>query len=187
LPVPAVTQVDRIRDRDHIVQFYNNDDTLIDRSRGTSRSVAKRDVAVLIANREHRHAVEARPRDMGFDVEALRQTGDVRRPGHAESLHGRGRPDAYRFRALLGTWMDAALGEATGVRAFGEMVALLHQNGIEAATIELERLWNELGIVYELTAPTPRASSPADIKPSASPRSALSTPASSAALPDVRF
>lgn len=156
-PVPntAVTQVDRICDRDHFVQFYNNDDILIESiARYFAVGFSKGDVAVLIATPEHRRSVESRLDDMGFDVEALRDSADYS-PFDARDMLDhfmiRGMPDPRRFRALLGTWMDAAMGEVTGIRAFGEMVALLHQDGNERAAIELERLWNELGIIYEFT------------------------------------
>lgn len=55
-----------------------------------------------------------------------------------------GRPDAARFDEVVGAAVrDAATGVA-GVRAFGEMVVLLWEDGNVAGALELEHLWNDV-------------------------------------------
>lgn len=47
--------------------------------------------------------------------------------------------------------MDVARRESTGIRAFGEMVALLQDDGNDDGAIALEQLWNDLGDTHEFT------------------------------------
>jgi hypothetical protein len=149
----ALAQVDRIGPRDHFVQFYKDDQTLVDCvARFFAVGFAQGNVAVMIATKEHRDAIEARLGDLGLDVERLRANGDYAGFDAAEMLSHLiidGSPDRHRFQALLGTWMDVAVRSGTGVRAFGEMVALLQEEGNTQAALELEQLWNELGQVRE--------------------------------------
>jgi hypothetical protein len=55
-----------------------------------------------------------------------------------------GHPDRQRFDATVGELVRRALGHGRGLCAFGEMVALLWEDGAPEAAIELERLWNGL-------------------------------------------
>ena len=56
-----------------------------------------------------------------------------------------GSVDAEAFFAVVGTVVRQAVATGRPVRAYGEMVALLWNDGYVAAAIELETLWNELG------------------------------------------
>ena len=149
----AIAEIDRIGDRDHFVQFYKTEDALVDCiARFFAVGFAKGNVAVIIATREHREAVEVRLGGLGMDVEALRESGDYSALDARELLSNfmvDGRPDARRFRALLGTWMDVAVRSGTGVRAFGEMASLLWEDENDSGAIELEHLWNDLGETHE--------------------------------------
>jgi hypothetical protein len=55
-----------------------------------------------------------------------------------------GMPDRERFMAAIGSVITEAAAESRSVRAFGEMVALLWDDGNVAGAIALEALWNEL-------------------------------------------
>ena len=63
-----------------------------------------------------------------------------------------GWPDADRFDETVGSVVRSAAGLGAGrVRAFGEMVSLLCERGMAEAALELERLWNRLGLDMALT------------------------------------
>ncbi|HEV8377967.1 MAG TPA: ATP-binding protein, partial [Tepidisphaeraceae bacterium] len=55
-----------------------------------------------------------------------------------------GMPDGQLFMRVIGRVVKQALAGYRRVRAFGEMVAILWQQGNKAAAIRLEELWNEL-------------------------------------------
>jgi MEDS: MEthanogen/methylotroph, DcmR Sensory domain/Histidine kinase-like ATPase domain len=56
-----------------------------------------------------------------------------------------GTPDPGRFDGAVGRVIRAAAGQGRQVRAYGEMVALLWNEGLVTAAIELESMWNGLG------------------------------------------
>lgn len=150
---PAIFEIDRIGNRDHFVQFYKEEQTLVACiARFFAVGFAQGHVAIIIATREHREAVEARLESQGIDVESLRESGDYSTFEAREMLSNfmvNDHPDPRRFRALLGSWMDVAVKSGTGVRAFSEMVSLLWADGNEAGAIELEHLWNDLAETHE--------------------------------------
>lgn len=55
-----------------------------------------------------------------------------------------GRVDAESFERVVATEMRALLGQGRPVRAYGEMVELLHARDDLAGAVELERLWEQL-------------------------------------------
>jgi len=59
-------------------------------------------------------------------------------------------PDSGRFRACLGRVLEESRSgrEHLTIRAFGEMVDLLLQDGNPEGALRLEQLWNELGHDY---------------------------------------
>jgi signal transduction histidine kinase len=59
-----------------------------------------------------------------------------------------GMPDPVRFMAVIGGIIAHAAAGGSRIRAFGEMVALLAQEGNHAGAIRLEALWNELQTRY---------------------------------------
>jgi PAS domain S-box-containing protein len=60
-----------------------------------------------------------------------------------------GRPDPMLFRATVGSQVETACVGRRLVHAFGEMVALLCEEGAHAAALELEMMWNELAREHE--------------------------------------
>jgi hypothetical protein len=138
--------------RDHVVQFYDGDGYLVERVGGYLREAVLGDgVAVVIATAAHRAAVEARLADAGVDVAAAVGRGAYLAFDAEETL-GRfmsgGRPDSAGFEEAVGALIAAAVQHGGPVRAYGEMVALLWEDGFLGAAIELEALWNELGNRY---------------------------------------
>ena len=55
-----------------------------------------------------------------------------------------GSPDPRLFNQVVGSLVAQLAEGGRGVRAFGEMVAILWEQGNRAAAVRLEELWNEL-------------------------------------------
>jgi signal transduction histidine kinase len=132
----------------HFVQFYEEDAYLLDHV-GEYLGAALRggDAGVIIATKLHRDGVEQRLLQAGIDVEAARASGQYISHDALETLMRfmvDGMPDADRFNAVIGEIISTAAASHSRVRAFGAMVALLVADGKYAATLELERLWNDL-------------------------------------------
>ncbi len=138
--------------RDHVVQFYNDDGELTERVGGYLReAVLDGGVAIVIATAAHRAAFEARLADAGADVAAAVERGAYLAFDAEETL-GRfmvdGQPDRAGFEEAVGSLIATTARSGAPVRAYGEMVALLWDDGLVGAAIELEALWNELGCRY---------------------------------------
>jgi hypothetical protein len=150
--VTAATEQLEVGPRDHVVQFYNDDGELTERVGGyLSEALLDGGVAVVIATAAHRAAFEARLADAGADVAAAAGRGAYL-AFDAEEMLGRfmagGRPDRARFEEAVGSLITTTVRGGAPVRAYGEMVALLWNDGLVGAAIELEALWNELGSRY---------------------------------------
>lgn len=86
------------------------------------------------------------------DLEALERSNRLMTLDAQEALDAlmlQGRPDPERFAEVIGSPVRL-LGSAGPVTAFGEMVALLWEDGQFDAALELEDLWNELGAAVQL-------------------------------------
>jgi signal transduction histidine kinase/ActR/RegA family two-component response regulator len=130
------------------VQFYERDASLV-------RSVAdfigdglrSGDAGIVIATSAHREGLEAEWRSRGVDVDRARDRGQYVALDADEilsSFASDGWPDARRFASTVGRTIAAAKRRHPGVRAFGEMVALLWAEGRQDAAIRLEELWSAL-------------------------------------------
>src|SRR5581483_1751936 len=127
----------------HFVQFYEGDTFLVDEvSRFIGSGLQAGDAGIVIATPPHREALQARLRPPAGDpgsyiVLDARET-------LSRFMHG-GSPDEQRFHDTVGALVrDAAGNGARRVRAFGEMVAVLWEEGKPEAAIRLEQLWNDL-------------------------------------------
>src|ERR1051325_10377005 len=133
---------------DHFVQFYRTEDYLIDCLAGyVVEGIWNRDANVVIATPEHRIALEERLRSKGIDVIATTLGRQLLAFDAREMLVKfmvAGRPDRDLFRKHIGEVVREATAKGRRLRAFGEMVALLWQDGNREAAIALEHLWNDL-------------------------------------------
>ncbi|MEP6694142.1 MAG: MEDS domain-containing protein [Chloroflexota bacterium] len=105
------------------------------------------DAAILICNPEHLQSIDACLSARGFDVSALRQSGDYVSLDAAQTLEQfmvNGQPDRQRFSEVVGGQLLRTHATNPRVRAFGEMVAMLWGQGNSRGALELEDLWNEL-------------------------------------------
>ncbi|HEX6524736.1 MAG TPA: MEDS domain-containing protein [Streptosporangiaceae bacterium] len=141
-----------IGSRDHVVQFYADDWELIDRVGDYLLSALKDgDVVIVIATPEHRCAFARRLTEAGVDVVAAREEGTYLAVDARETVSQftvDGKPDAARFERVIGNLVRTMVDSGRPVRAYGEMVALLWNDGLVNAAIDLEVLWNELGSQY---------------------------------------
>lgn len=136
----------------HIVQFYSDDEFLIeDISQLIGTALLAGDAAVLIATDLHREQIERSLRKRGLDTlpaanEDRYVTLDAEETLAALCIDGM--VDRGRFIDLIGTTIERAVVRARSnpprVVVFGEMVALLMAKGDSESTIGLEHLWNEL-------------------------------------------
>lgn len=132
----------------HFVQFYESDAFL---ARSLAEFIAAGlqagSAAVVIATPAHRDGLETILAAKGFDLENLKAAELYYVLDAAETLaeiSSDGRPDAERFREVVGSVIARAAHHRPPVRAFGEMVALLWADGKVRAALELEQLWDDL-------------------------------------------
>jgi DNA-binding NarL/FixJ family response regulator len=142
-----------VRDQGHVVQFYTDDDVLLDGLAalfGSSLADGKSVAAIMTSS--HRSGLERRLLGQGVNV--------------SEATHGRlcildadqalsecmepGGPSRERFLLQFGnmlrTLQAATMAKRSGVVVFGEMVAVLWAQKKYDAAIRMEELWNELAL-----------------------------------------
>jgi len=136
------------------VRFYEDEDSLC-RLVGEfiGSGLEQGEPAVVIATPAHTAAIDECLRERGLDVDALKRLGDYITVDAREALGMfmiDALPDSRAFRHTMGETISLALRgrEKTTVRAYGEMVDLLWKDGLEAAAIRLETLWNELANMH---------------------------------------
>jgi PAS domain S-box-containing protein len=145
---PSVDHWAEIGDREHLVQFYEDSQTLVETLEGFIGSGLRANGAgIVIATREHLDALDQRLQAAGIDVAAAKRTGQYSALEARELLgqilaNGWPQPDLFRVR--VGSLIDRARARWGSVRAFGEMVGLLWERGGQGAALRLESLWNEL-------------------------------------------
>lgn len=134
---------------DHVVQFYERDEQVVD-SVGAYLAHALRsgEAALVVATGAHRDAFEAWLTADGIDAADARRRGDLVTLDAADTLARfmvDGQPDTAGFDAVIGGLVRKLSGGGRPLRAYGEMVALLWDEGQVPAAIALETLWNDLG------------------------------------------
>jgi hypothetical protein len=148
-------QIDWAHDQgDHLVQWYDKDSSLVHSVTGyVFDALGRGGAAIVVATKDHRNEVEERLESEGLDIARLQRSGRYIAHDAAETLNRfmvRGSPDPEKFLAVVGSVVSRASNSWNGVRAFGEMVGVLWEQGQFAAAIELERLWHRLIHVYSL-------------------------------------
>ncbi len=137
---------DELAPCEHLVQFYDSKATLFETLDDFVRSgVAAGEATIVIAVAEHITSLEARMREHGLDLVAARWKG-LYVPIDAEQLLAQfminGLPDEQAFRARIQTILHLARQNGRKVRGFGEMVAILWNQGQHEALLRLEGLWH---------------------------------------------
>ena len=136
----------------HSVHIYEDDSALIGRLCGIVASGLQSGNSVLIvATAAHRDQLVAQLDKAGVDVRAVARDGRFTMIDAKETLATfmrNGMPIRGLFMASVGGLLveakKAARSKDQGLTVFGEMVALLWDEGKQEAALELESLWNEV-------------------------------------------
>ena len=127
----------------HVVAFYADDDELTTAvARFVGDGLNDSGTAIVVATPEHRASIRAALNSR----HALDSTHYVELDAAATLtlIAPGGEPDPAAFMATLDPVLAAAA-TAGPVRVFGEMVALLWDDGLVNQAIDLEGMWNDLG------------------------------------------
>lgn len=145
-PVPARRQ--RLSERApgpaHVVQFFESEEFLLDTLTAFCRDTfAEGETAIVFATAERLRALEQRlaadrhegvaGNFIGIDAEAA-----------LARIMVDGAIDRARHASVVGEIIGRAAADGCGVRVYGEMVALLIEQGNAEAALALEGLWNDL-------------------------------------------
>jgi hypothetical protein len=139
----------------HVVQFYGHDEELAERVAGyLLEALGGGGVAVVIATPEHRRAFEDRLIQAGADLAAARDSGTYLTLDASQTVRALmpvGRLDRVAFDRVIGGLIRRAGTGGRPVRAYGEMVGLLWDDGLVNAAIQLETMWEELGRTHSFS------------------------------------
>jgi diguanylate cyclase (GGDEF)-like protein len=132
---------------DHLVEFYETEEFLVDTvSNFILPSLRDGDAAIIVATAAHRHEFERALEAAGIDIElAVREDRYIALD--ARDVLSRfmvdGHPSGSRFAQTVRPIMDRAAAGGRTLRVYGEMVALLWDDGDVASALALEDLWND--------------------------------------------
>jgi PAS domain-containing protein len=135
----------------HFVQFYDEPAALADVvSRFVGEGMEQGSGGVMLATPQNRTLVAEKLSRRGLDLERLERDGRWASLDAKQSLDRfmvDGVPHPGRFRELIDPVLSRLSdgGRRPRPRAFGEMVALLWQDGRREAAVKLEKLWNDVG------------------------------------------
>lgn len=136
----------------HYVQFYQSESNLLAQlSRFVVDGLHTDETCLVVATKEHLKRLDNLMGKYGVDVHALQKRGQYVPLDADEMLDNfmnDERPDKDRFRKTMGSFVRQASKRGKPLRIYGEMVALLWQDGNKDAVILLENLWNELVETY---------------------------------------
>lgn len=140
---------------EHLVQIYDNDKIFLDTLEGfTGSGFLADETVVVIATAAHLEALNDRLFLQGFNLNKLISSNQYI-PIDAHNLLSsflvNDRIDEKIFNGFISGLIDHARQRNGKIRAFGEMVAILWDRGLYAATIRLEKLWNQLHSKSEFT------------------------------------
>jgi hypothetical protein len=139
----------------HAVQFYKDETSLA----GTAAQFLADGLnagqpGLVIATRSHTGTIVRELTARGLNVDALRKTGELQffdaQKMLASFMFG-GLPDPVLFRSTIGDLIEKLCAGRTPcpIRAYGEMVDLLWQEGNADGAIKVEILWNQLATTYD--------------------------------------
>jgi hypothetical protein len=139
----------------HAVQFYKDETSLAETvARFLADGLSTGQPGLVIATPSHARTIKRELSTRGLDVDALRTSGELKffdaQKMLASFMVG-GLPDPVLFRSKVGHVIEklCALRLPCPIRAYGEMVDLLWQEGNANGAIKLEMLWNQLASTYD--------------------------------------
>jgi hypothetical protein len=132
---------------EHVVHLYSAESAFLNMlERFVAWGLIANEGVIVIATREHRSILNKGLARQGFDLASARKSGQYLDLDAEECLAGfmrNGWPDEDLFKRCVADVIGRARGPGRRVRAFGEMVALLWEQGHSGATVQLEHLWND--------------------------------------------
>jgi signal transduction histidine kinase len=145
------SQIESLADacaHEHLVQFYESDEVL-ERAVATfiGDALQASRAGVVVATSEHRRAIERLLVLDGIDIVDAVQRGMYVSHDAGDTLArfmADGMPDRELFQRTMQDILTPAIVDNGRVHVFGEMVAVLVEEGRYRAAIALEHLWNEL-------------------------------------------
>ena len=140
----------------HICQFHRSEDNL---SRAvalyTGTGLQRNDGVILIATPAHLDLFKRDLERMQVDADSHIASGQLVIADAAATLDKfmrNGAPEWPRFRSHLEKILDSFKGSPRGaLRAYGEMVSVLWQDGNPEAAIKVEEYWNDLARLHPFT------------------------------------
>lgn len=141
----------------HVVQFCDDDRALTVSAAGfLAEGIAAGEPAVAFATPARREAIRDCFRDRGLDVNYLERESRLtilEARATLASFMSDDLPDARKFTHSVGAVVERVCAANAGsqIRAFGDLVSLLWQDGNTNAAIRLEELWNELAAAYPIS------------------------------------
>ena len=134
----------------HVVGFYETAAFLAGSVRDfLAPGLRAGDAAIVVACASHRALFSRALEKVGIDVRAAQRSGRYIALDASEMLSTfmvTCLPDATRFSATIEKLIHRAALGTRNVRIYGEMVAVLWDQGNVVAAIKLERLWNDLAV-----------------------------------------
>lgn len=140
---------------DHFVQFYETDAYLVNSiAEYFVHGLRNGESCIMVATPDHNSGVKQLLKQFRVDLSLAIEDRHLIVLDAAETLERLmtdGRPDAKKFKHLIGRLVAEAAERTSRVRIFGEMVALLSLAGKSEAAHELEQLWNKLAQEHTFT------------------------------------
>jgi hypothetical protein len=139
----------------HAVQFYKDETSLATTvAQFLDDGLSAGQPGLVIASPLHTESIVRELTARGLDVGELRTTGELQFFDARKMLASfmvDGMPDPGMFRANVGAVIEKICAGRTPcpIRAYGEMVDLLWQEGNADGAIKLEILWNQLATTYD--------------------------------------
>lgn len=132
----------------HLVEFYETDLALARCVHNFMAPALRRgEPSIVVATAEHREMFERLFRQSGIDLDGAANCGLYVALDAADTLAQfmvGSSPHSAGFDATVGALVRTTRGKFKNVHVYGEMVALLWQDGYSGAALELEQLWNGL-------------------------------------------
>lgn len=140
---------------DHLVEFYETEALLVESVRDFAvPALQDGNPVVLVATPAHSAAFIHALEDLGLNIPLARERGLFVVLDAAKTLDRimvDGNPDAARFNKVIGELVASTGRQAPNLRIYGEMVALLWDEGKEPAAIQLENFWNDLAHTHSFS------------------------------------
>lgn len=132
---------------DHVLQIYEDNEVFMKMLAGfVGDGINAGDCVIIIATKEHLHALENSLHDHVISIETLVSDNHYIALD-AEQVLARfmrnGRPDEDLFFSFVNELIARVNYKKRKMRVFGEMVALLWAEGHHRATVKLEHLWKQ--------------------------------------------